>query len=164
MIDANGLLQLGIAEAEATGSDGGAVVDLSVSFVTPSGQSGSLAAPLLGLTPVVNATGGTLAGGANYFYAVSVVDSAGGESSLSFTAQVNTSADGNTNSVVLDQIALPVGAVSFHVYRGLNPEVLFRIASNQTTAPIFMDTGLAPETVLPPDAQFDHGMCTGAGN
>ena len=92
VIDANGNLQLGITEAEITASDGSAVAQLSVSFTAPSGQIGTLTAPLIGLAPVVSTTGGTLAGGANYFYAVSAVDSNGGESSLSFIAQATTPA------------------------------------------------------------------------
>jgi hypothetical protein len=156
VLDANGNLQLGITEAEVTASDGSADVELSVSFTAPSGTIGTLTAPLIGLAPVVSTTGGTLAGGVNYFYAVSTVDSAGGESLLSFIAQATTTAGVNTNSVVVDGIQLPVGGVSFNIYRGANPQLLFRIASAQTSAPSFIDTGLPPLMVLPPDPQFDH--------
>ncbi len=113
VIDGNGNLQLGITETEITGNDGSAAIELSVSFTAPSGQQGTLAAPLIGLAPVVSATGGTLVGGVNYYYAVSAVDSAGGESSLSFIAQATTTAGANTNSVMLDGIQLPVSAASF---------------------------------------------------
>jgi hypothetical protein len=156
ILDANGNLQLGISESEVTASDGSTVVALSVAFTGPSGQLGTLAAPLLGLIAVVSTTGGTLAGGANYFYAVSTVDSGGGESSLSFIAQASAAPGVNTNSVVLDGIQLPVGGVSFNVYRGANPLSFFRIASNQASAPSFIDTGLPPLMILPPDPQFDH--------
>jgi hypothetical protein len=133
VLDANGILQLGITEAEVAGSDGSASVELLVSFIAPSGRTGNLSAPLIGLAPVVNPTGGTLAGGTSYFYAVSTLDSDGGESSLSFIAQASTSDGTNTNSVVIDAIVLPAGGVSFHVYRGPTPELLFRIASGQTS-------------------------------
>ncbi len=156
VLDAYGNLQLGITEAEVTASDGSADVELTVSFIAPSGQIGTLTAPLIGLAPVVSPTGGTLAGGVNYFYAVSTVDSAGGESLLSFVAQATTTAGVNTNSVVVDGIQLPVGGVSFNIYRGMNPQSFFRIASAQTSAPAFIDTGLPPLLVLPPDPQFDH--------
>ncbi len=156
VVDAYGNLQLGIAESEVAGSNGALNVALAVAFMEPNGAIGTLAAPLIGLGPVVSVTGGTLAGGVNYFYAVSAVDSAGGESSLSFIAQATTSAGGNTNSVTLDGIGLPVGAQSFHVYRGAVPQLLFRIASSQAPAPSFIDTGLPPLAVLPPDPQFDH--------
>jgi Putative phage tail protein len=156
VLDANGNLQLGIAEAEITASDGSSVVALSVSFTAPSGQIGTLTAPLIGLVPVVSTTGGTLAGGTNYFYGVSTVDSHGGESLLSFIAQATTVAGANTNSVLIDGIQLPVGGLSFNIYRGTSPQLFFRIASAQTSAPAFLDTGSPPLTVLPPDPQFDH--------
>ena len=156
VLDANGNLQLGIAEAEVTASDGSAQLALTVSFTAPSGQIGTLTAPLIGLVLVVSTTGGTLAGGVNLFYAVSTVDSGGGESLLSFMAQATTTAGANTNSVVIDGIQLPVGGVSFNVYRGATPQSFFRIASAQTSAPSFIDTGLPPLMILPPDPQFDH--------
>jgi hypothetical protein len=156
VIDGNGNLQLGITESEITGSDGSAVLELSVSFTAPSGAIGTLASPLIGLAPVVSTTGGTVAGGANYYYALTAVDSSGGESSLSFIAQATTTGGVNTNSVMLDGIQLPVSGVSFHVYRGLQPGLLLRIASNQTSAPTFTDTGLPPLIILPADPQFDH--------
>jgi hypothetical protein len=156
VLDSNGVLQLGVTEKEVTSSDGSSEVELAISFTAPSGAIGTLAAPLIGLTPVVSSTGGTLEGGANYFYAVSTLDSNGGESSLSFIAQANISSGANTNSVVIDGIGLPAGATGFNVYRGQSPESLLRIASNQSPAPTFIDTGLATQAVLPPDPQFDH--------
>ena len=84
VVDAYGNLQLGIAEAEVIGSDGSATIELTAAFTAPSGQVGTLSAPLIGLVPVVSTTGGTLAGGTTYYYAVSSVDSAGGESSAFF--------------------------------------------------------------------------------
>jgi len=156
VVDAYGNPELGIKETEIAGSDGSTDVQLSVAFTAPGGQPGTLPAPLAGLTPVVSETGGTLAGGMNYFYAISAVDSAGGESALSFVAQAATSADTNTNSVIVDGISLPTGAASFNVYRGINSGQLFRVASAQPVAASFTDTGLAPETILPPDPQFDH--------
>jgi hypothetical protein len=87
---------------------------------------------------------------------VSAVDGDEGESSLSFMAQAATRAGSETNSIVIDRIVLPAGAVSFHVYRGSTTELLFRIASGQTPAPAFTDTGMPGQAVLPPDPQFDH--------
>jgi hypothetical protein len=156
VVDANGNLQLGVTEAEVTGSDGSTQVELTISFTAPSGTIGTLTAPLLGLSPVVSPTGGTLAGGVNYFYAVSAIDSGGGESSLSFIAQASTAPATNTNSVVLDGISVPVGGASFNVYRGTTPASLFRIASTQALSPAFTDTGFPAQTLLPPDPQFDH--------
>jgi hypothetical protein len=152
----DGALELGVKETEVAGNDGSANVELDVSFTSPSGSQGSLVAPLVGLVASVDMTTGTLAGGVNYFYAVSAVDSAGGESPLSFVVQANAPAGSSTNSVLLSGIGLPAGAAGFHVYRGTMARQLFRIASNQTPATSFMDAGLPLQAILPPDAQFEH--------
>ena len=156
VVDAYGNLQLGITETEISSSDGSSAIELGVSFTAPSGRSGTLAAPLIGLSPVVSATGGTLGGGLSYFYGISAVDSGGGESGLSFIAQVATATGTNTNSVILDGIVLPAGSAGFNVYRGSALGQFLRIASNQTPQSSFTDTGLAPLAILPPDPQFDH--------
>ena len=156
VLDTNGVLQLGITETEVASGDGATQVELAVAFTAPSGKIGTLSAPLIGLATTVSPTGGTLSGGATYFYAVSAVDSDTGESALSFIAQGTTAAGGSTCSIGLSGIALPVGAVSFHVYRGGTPELLQRIASSVLPAGTLIDTGLAAQAVLPPDPQFDH--------
>ena len=156
VIDSNGNPQLGIAESEITGSDGSAQVQMQVSFAAPANNPGVLAAPLLGLAPNVSTSGGMLPGGINYYYAVSAVDASGGESPLSFVAQANPNAASNANSVTLGGIGLPSGSANFNVYRGTAPQQLLRIASNQTPASTFVDSGLPYQTELPPDPQFDH--------
>jgi hypothetical protein len=156
IIDANGNPQLGIIESEITGSDGSAQVQLQVGFAAPANDPGTLAAPLLGLAPVVNAGGGSLAGGVTYYYAVSAMDAGGGESPLSFTAQANVGSTSNANAVTIDGIGLPSGATGFNVYRGMTPQQLLRIASNQPAAISFSDSGLPFQTELPPDPLFDH--------
>jgi len=156
VLDSNGDLQLGITEAEVTGIAGAANLELTVSFTEPSGLTGSLTGPLLELVAVVSATGGTLAGGRSWFYAVSAIDRGGGESPLSFIVQADTSAGGDSSVVTLSGIGLPVGAASFHVYRGVTPQQLFRIASNQAPAGTFTDSGATIQAILPPDPQFDH--------
>lgn len=156
VIDSNGNPQLGIVEAEITGSDGSTQVQMQISFAAPGNNPGVLAAPLLGLAPTINTTGGTLSGGINYYYAVSAVDNGGGESPLSFVAQASPNAASNANSVALGGIGLPSGTVSFNIYRGTAPQQLLRIASNQSPATSFSDTGLSYQTELPPDPQFDH--------
>ena len=155
-LDAYGNLQLGIAETEVAGSDGSTDVQLSVAFTTPGSQTGTLPAPLVGLVPVVSETGGTLAGGLNYFYAFSAVDSGGNEGPLSFVIQAATTQDTDTNSIVIDGLSVPAGTVSFNVYRGTIVGQLFRIASAQAPQASFTDTGFAPQTILPPDPNFDH--------
>jgi hypothetical protein len=156
VLDSNGNLQLGITEAEIVGSNGSSEVELTVAFTEPSGQIGSLSAPLVGLVATVTSTGGTLTGGSTWFYAVSAIDSGGGESQLSFIVQASTGAGSNTSVIGLAGIGLPVGAASFNVYRGMTPQQLFRIASSQAPATTFTDTGLPQLTILPPDPDFDH--------
>jgi hypothetical protein len=156
VLDANGVLQLGIAEAEVTGSDGAKDLELTVAFTAPSGQVGALAGPLVDLSAAVSPSGGTLRGGVTWFYALSAVDGNGGESPLSFIVQASTNAGSDTNAVTLAGIGMPAGAVSFHVYRGPAPEQLFRNASNVAPADSFVDAGAAPQAILPPDPQFDH--------
>jgi hypothetical protein len=156
VLDANGVLQLGITEVEITGGDNAKELELTVAFTAPAGQPGSLAGPLVELSATVNTSGGTLAGDTTWFYALSAADASGGEGALSFIVQASTSTTGDTNSVTLTGIGMPVGAVVFHVYRGPSPEQLFRIATNVEPAASFTDTGLAAQAVLPPDPQFDH--------
>ncbi len=154
--DANGNLQLGISEVEITDGNGSTDVELTVSFTEPSGQIGTLSAPLVSLVATVGANGGTLAGGNTWFYSLSTIDSGGGESPLSFVVQISTTAGVNTNSVMLSGIGLPAGATGFNVYRGLTPQQFYRIGTNQSAASTFTDTGLAAQTILPPDPNFDH--------
>jgi len=156
VVDGNDNLQLGITEAEIVSSDGSTEVELTVSFTEPSNQLGVLPAPLVNMAVAVSSVGGTLPGGETLFYALSAVDSSGGEGPLSFVVQASTETGGNTNSVSLSGIGLTSGTSGFHVYRGATPQQLLRIASNLTPATTFTDTGLTPQAVLPPDPQFDH--------
>jgi hypothetical protein len=154
--DGDGVLQLGIKETEVAANDGSASVELDVAFAGPSGQRGSLVAPLVGLIPGIQSSGGSVTGGANYFYAVSAIDSDGGESPLSFVVQAAVPAGSSSNSVTLRDIGVPVGATGFHVYRGIAAKKLLRIASNVAAGGSFTDTGLPYMATLPPNPQFDH--------
>ncbi len=151
--DSNGELQLGIVESEAAGSDGSAGVELAVSFSVPNGTRSLLPSPLVGLAPVIHGTGGALPV-STFYYVISAVDSSGGESPLSFVVQARTSSGGSM--VEIQQISLPAGSSGFNVYRGFDPQRLFRIATNQTPATTFTDTGFAVSPTLPPDPHFDH--------
>ncbi len=154
--DSSGILQLGFTEKEMTGTDGSPTVQLGVSFLTSSSQKGTLAAPLLGFVPVVSASGGTLAAGTAFYYAISAVDSGGLEGAKSFVVQAVTSGAGDQSSVSLGGISLPAGSTAFHVYRGTDPRALFRIASSVAPSSSYTDTGIAAQAVLSPDAAFDH--------
>ena len=133
-------------------SDGSAIDALSVSFVVPpkpSANSPNL--PLLSLSPHFLDTGGSLPAGGSYYYAVTALDSNGNEGALSFTVPALIPGITNTNCVVIQKLSFPVSASSFNVYRGL-PRTLYRIASAQTIGPVFIDSGLAPQPIGPPDA------------
>jgi hypothetical protein len=154
--DAYGDLQLGIAETESAGSDGSVNVELEVRFGQPGTATSLLPSALIGLLPTVHGENGTLAGPASFFYAISAVDSSGGEGPLSFIAQADIASEFPVNSVELRQISLPVQAVAFHVYRGPGPQKLFRIANNVPPSSTFTDAGLPAQPILPPDPHFDH--------
>lgn len=155
VLDGNGNLQLGVAETESTGTDGAAKVNLALSFVMPSSSVGNLAAPLIGLTPTILGGAGSMMAGLLFYYSISAVDSAGLEGQRSFRVEAST---GNTigNAVRLTGIQLPSGATSFHVYRGTDPRLGFRIASNVPASSAFVDTGLPVQHILPPDPLADH--------
>ncbi|MBI3470750.1 MAG: hypothetical protein HY013_05280, partial [Candidatus Solibacter usitatus] len=155
-LDANGDLQFAVTEKPHGEADGGATVDAVVEFITPpAGVSASAGIPLLSLTPAIGG-GGALAGNQTVYYAVSGVDGGGAESLLSFVVRATIAAGGNTNSVTLGGLSFSPGTSGFHVYRGPSPSQLFRIASNQTPAAQFTDTGLARQPVAPPDPNYHH--------
>ncbi len=109
--------------------------------------------PLLSFSPQIT-TGGTLTSGQNLYYAVSGVNSAGGEGPLSFIVTASIMADGS--SVTLSGLSFTSDTATFNVYRGPTPSELFRIATGQTVAAQFVDTGLTDQLVAPPDPNFDH--------
>ena len=137
--------------------DGSTTDSLTVGFSVPSAPSlSALSIPLLSLSPIYSGTDGALQGGATYYYAVSAVDAAGNEGDISFTASITLPAGPNTYSATLNGLSFPANSVKFHVYRGLNPQVLYRIASNISLESVFTDTGFPLMPVGPPDASFDH--------
>ncbi len=143
-------------EAQAQ-SDGTATDTLTVGFSQPSKPNpNSPNLPLLSLSPQYETTGGTLQGGGKWYYAVSAVDSAGDEGALSFTVAAAIPSGTNTNSVSIMALSFPSMAVSFNVYRGTTPQMLYRIATNKPLAPTFTDAGASPQPMGPPDASFDH--------
>ena len=109
--------------------------------------------PLISLAPTIG-TNGTLKGGEVLYYAVSAVDAAGNESGLSFIVTAAIMQD--ESSVTLSNLSFAAAAAGFNVYRGITPANLLRIASNQAIAAQFLDTGLSPQLIAPPDANFDH--------
>ncbi|MBV9500322.1 MAG: hypothetical protein JO138_13195 [Acidobacteriaceae bacterium] len=158
--DASGALEFfdfGIQENIEAWSTGAATDTISVAFTQPAKPTAtSPSVPLLSLAPTFSTTGGTIAGGSTFYYAVSAVDSAGDEGPLSFTVPVLVPEGTNTNSVSITGLSFPSVTGTFHVYRGVSPQMLYRIASNVPLATSYTDTGLSPEPVGPPDPAFDH--------
>jgi Putative phage tail protein len=154
-VDANGDIEFGVAETAATSSDGVAATGVTVGFVTPaiSADTAGPGIPMLNLSPAV-ATGGSLESGQTLYYAVSGVDAAGNESLLSFIVRAAIADDGS--GVTLAGLSFSPGTAGFNVYRGVTPAQLFQIATNQTVAAQFTDTGLPKLPVAPPDPNFDH--------
>jgi hypothetical protein len=138
-------------------TDGSTTDTISVGFSIPSAPSlAALNIPLLSLSPTYSTVGGTLEAGKTYYYAVSVVDSTGNEGPLSFTAAVTLPVGLNTYSTTINQLSFASNAASFNVYRGFNPQALYRISSNVPLAKSFPDTGFPIQPIGPPDASFDH--------
>ena len=154
VLDANGDIQFGVEESASTGSDGAAERSLVISFFSPAVASGTgPGIPLLSLVPQVSA-GGTLAAGQTLYYAVAATDEAGSESALSFIVRAVIAS--GSSKVTLTGLSFAPGTTAFRVYRGVTPAQFFRIATDQSPANQFIDTGLAKELVAPPDSNFDH--------
>jgi hypothetical protein len=157
VFDADGVPQFAVIESSVASSDGSVTIDLSVGFSVPERPTvTSIGIPLLGLNPQIAATGGTLAGGQTLYYGVSAVDVNGENSGLSFTVKASIPAGTNTNVVTLRNLSLSSSAQGFHVYRGTNPSQLLRIAQNAPAATQFIDSGLTPVLIGPPDYNYDH--------
>jgi hypothetical protein len=132
VLDDRGDIQFDVQESVTTAGDGTVQTNVTVGFVAPSvAAAGGPGIPMVSLSASVG-TGGTLQGGQTLYYAVSAVDAAGGESSPSFVVRALTVGDGS--SVTLTGLSFSPGTAGFHVYRGLTPAVLYRIASNQAVA------------------------------
>jgi hypothetical protein len=157
VLDSDGTPQFAVSESSTESSDASITIDLSVGFSVPERPTvTSVGIPLVGLNPQVDSTGGTLAGGQTLYYGISAVDVNGEDSGLSFTVKASIPAATNTNLVTLRSLNLSSSARGFHVYRGANPSQLLRIAENAPVAAQFVDSGLPPALVGPPDYNYDH--------
>jgi hypothetical protein len=152
-----GATQFGVQEQSSAQTDGSAATTLSITFTQPTQPPlNGPNLPLLNLSPTVSTTGGTLAGGSTYYYAVSANDASGKEGMLSFVAAAAVPAGTTTNAVTLTGLSFPATAATFNVYRGASPQLLYRIASSEALAITFNDSGLDPLPIGPPDPSFDH--------
>jgi Putative phage tail protein len=153
-IDQNGNVQFGIVETTVTNSDGTVDEELTVSFTVPTVPNGQgPPAPLVSLACTIG-TGGSLQGGQTLYYGVSGQDSAGNEGVLSFI--VTAVIPANDSTVTLSDLSFPPNTSTFNIYRGATPADLFRIATAQTLATQFTDTGLPIQLIAPADPNFDH--------
>jgi hypothetical protein len=156
-VDENGVEQFGIVETLTTGADGRVLAALTVSFQPPAKPRPSgVQVPLVSLSPAIETAGGTLSGGATWYYAVSARDAAGDESGLSFAVRAKIPTGTNTNMIRLTGLSFSPGTASFNVYRGSSPAKMLRIAEGVEPAGTFLDTGLPPELKGPPDPNYDH--------
>ena len=158
--DANGKFEyfdFGVSETIQSQSDGIATDIISVSFAQPrKPDANSPNLPLLSLSPQYNSTGGTLEGGSSLYYAVSAIDAVGNEGALSFTVGATVPTGANTNTVSITGLSFPLRAVSFDVYRGVTPQMLYRIATRVPITRTYTDSGAPPQPAGPTDASFDH--------
>ena len=154
VLDDRGDIQFDIQEAAITAGDGTVRTSVSVGFSAPTAAAAAAPGiPMISLAATVG-TGGTLAEGQTLYYAISAVDAAGNESPVSFIVRAVTIAAGS--SVTLSGFSFSPGTESFHLYRGNSPAMMYRIASDQTIAAEFVDTGLPKQLISPSDVNFDH--------
>ena len=145
----------GVAESYSQTPDGASQLVAAVSFLAPDPLSaGGPRLPLVSLSARIASTGGTLTGPSLY-YGVTCLDADGVESALSFIVAA-TQLAGSLNVVTLQGLSFPAAAVTFNVYRGETPSQLFRIAVRVALSAEFTDGGLALQTAVPPDPNFDH--------
>lgn len=153
-LDEHGDVQFGVEESATTASDGTETTNVRASFVAPVVAAGTgPGIPLLSLAAQVS-SGGTLAAGRVYYYAVAGVDASGVEGQLSFLVRASITTSGN--KVKLTGLSFAPGTATFHVYRGETPAQLYRIASAVTLGADFVDDGLTVELAAPIDPNYDH--------
>ncbi len=151
----SGWPEFGITETLRINPGGGVNAVIRAEFQTPHAASAfGPAPPAVGLAPET-VGGGSLEGDTVFYYALSAVNAAGEEGDLSFIVRAQTP-PGPGWSVKLTRLSFPGDAATFHVYRGPNPQQLYRIRENAAVAQEFVDTGFGGSLVTPPDRCFHH--------
>ncbi len=147
-----------VQEQIQASSDGSATDIMTVGFSQPTMPAKNLAnLPLVSLSPQLSTNGGTLAGGGNFYYAMTAIDALGSEGPLSFTVPVSIPATSNTNQVTIVGLSFPNTATGFNVYRGSTPQELYRITEvPQPISGHYTDAGAPALPFGAPDASFDH--------
>lgn len=156
-LDEFGNAQFGVTESLEPLNNSEVAVKIRAAFQTPRKPASSRArVPLAALTPMVETSGGSLAGGQTLYYALAGKDAVGAESGLSFTIRARIPSGSNTNLVTITGLSFSPETVTFDVYRGPSPAQLLRIAADQAPAESFTDNGMAPALEGPPDPAYDH--------
>jgi Putative phage tail protein len=156
-LDEFGQEQFRITEFQIAGTDGSILTEVEVGFNPPqAGRSLVVGIPIVNFQPSIFATGGSVQGDQTLYYAATANDSDGLESNPSFVIRAKIPAGASTNRVELTGLSFSSGTASFNIYRGSLPTRLFRIASGQTVASVFVDTGISEEMSGAPDPHYDH--------
>ena len=141
--------------------DGSLGIAINVPFIipklpTPGGLTG--APTLLGLATAQSSTGGSLAGGHNYYYYLTAIDSFGDESPAStIPIEVVVPPGTNTNQVEIlgNNFLFDKNAVKYNVYRSIDTPLLPLLISSGNSVPTgaaftFTDSGLGTANVIAP--------------
>ena len=155
--DQDQILVFKVSESSTTAQDGTATVLLDVDLATPPAVA-ELAPtiPIVGLTPDLTSQAGALSPSQNLYYSVSGIDVNGNEGLLSFVMRAQLPSGGAGFAVTLKNLSFSAETVAFHVYRGVSPVQLNRIATLVALSSKFTDTGLPVLPELPPDPNFHH--------
>jgi hypothetical protein len=132
-------------------------LELTVGFTRPRSLSMTqLGIPIVGLTPTIADTGGSLQGGQSLYYAVSALDAEGLETEPSFLVRAGIPGGTSTNQVTLVDLGFAPGTTGFRVYRGQSPAQLLQIAEAEGIAATFIDSGFEAQSLTPADGSYDH--------
>jgi hypothetical protein len=157
ILNEDGQTDFSVAESYIERADGTFDVELTVGFSAPSRPTlGAPPVPLLSLAPRISASGGTLSGDQDLYYALSATSEDGGESPLSFVVRAAVPAVSETNQVTLERLSFGTGTTAFHVYRGTSPAQLVRVATSVPLSLTFTDAGAEDSTSVPPDHNYNH--------
>ncbi|MBK9170646.1 MAG: hypothetical protein IPM24_24725 [Bryobacterales bacterium] len=138
------------------GRETGASVEIAAEFGHPAVEvAPDLDAPFVSLAAGVGG-GGTLAGDQTLYYAVSPTGGDGREGVLSFLVSARIPPGSASFAVTLNGLRFPLASSGFHVYRGVGPWELRRIASDQPLGESFTDTGYEAQLIAPPDRNYHH--------
>lgn len=146
----------GLTQTYTTTTDNAAIAEADVIVsLPPKSIPSKVTTPPVISNAVVSSTGGTIAGGQTLLFALTALDSATGETTISNALLVTIPAGTNTNTVTVS-ITWGSGAISGNVYAGPDEARLRWQEQIGSTPSTWAITSYAPTGYGPPDAQFDH--------